>query len=236
MIGKQQNIALLIVGNAASENPDWISYANYCYAREKGLRKEAFIHLDTFLATTENWSMEQKIEFVRFLFPFFENVEDADYGLFPEPLSKKHVKPTLSKWCETEELDGNPFRWYGTYYGNEEYLFKALEINPADNLARQQLLKGWTYNIYFAIHHLPEGYIGEVTNDLSLVEKIKEHIPLLTTSELREYWTSHIEVDFEIFFNYVEWSNLEHTDFSQWGLENNKRTGYDNVQSYYFKK
>ena len=48
MIAKDQNIALLTVGNSALKNADWTDYANYCFDREKGLRKEAFKHLDKF--------------------------------------------------------------------------------------------------------------------------------------------------------------------------------------------
>lgn len=32
----------MTVGNSALKNPDWVEYANYCFDREKGLRKEAF--------------------------------------------------------------------------------------------------------------------------------------------------------------------------------------------------
>ena len=42
MIAKDQNIALLTVAKAASENSEWKDYAEYCIDREKGLRKQAF--------------------------------------------------------------------------------------------------------------------------------------------------------------------------------------------------
>jgi len=54
----------------------------------------------------------------------------------------------------------------GTYYRTEKHIFKALEINPADDLARQTILSWWTYGIYYSIHHLPEGYIGELGDDI----------------------------------------------------------------------
>ena len=140
MIAKGQNKALLTVGNEALKNADWADYAKYCFDREKGLRKEAFKHLDKFLKSTEAWNLEKKIDFVKFLFPFFENLEEADYGPFPQPLSDKLVKPTLTTWCDKEQIDNNPFRWFGKYYRSEEHLFKALEINPTDDLARQTIL------------------------------------------------------------------------------------------------
>ena len=54
VIANDQNKALLTVGNAALANPGWTAYANYCFAREKGLRKEAFRQLDNFLLQLKN--------------------------------------------------------------------------------------------------------------------------------------------------------------------------------------
>ncbi len=236
MIANSQNIALLTVGNSALKNADWTDYAKYCLDREKGLRKEAFKRLEKFLKSTENWSTEKKIEFLKFLFPFFETVEDADYGPFPQPLSDKLVKPTLIEWCETEKSDGNPFRWYGKYYQSEEHLFKALEINPADNLARQTLLNWWTYNIFNSVHHLPDYYIGEPLEDIKLGEKIKKQIQQLTKIKLQEDWTKELEEDLELVRNYIDWKNSEHPDFKKWGQENNKRTGNGLITVYYNEK
>lgn len=226
MIAKDQNIALLTVGKSALTKPDWTEYANYCFAREKGLRKEAFKCLDNFLRAADNWTYDEKIEFVKFLFPYFETVEEADYGPFPQPLSKRLVKPTLEYWCEKENTDERPFRWYGRYYGSEEHLFKALELNPKDDIARQKLLTWWTYNIYYSIHHLPQGYIGDPSDDLELAEKVKYHIDKLTDPILRKKWTSGLEEDLEIIKHYIEWKQSGHPNLEQWGKENNKRVSY----------
>jgi hypothetical protein len=236
VIAKEQNIALLTVGKAASTNPEWIAYANYCFAREKGLRKQAFKHLDNFLQSTLNWTNEQKIAFVKFLCPFFETVEEADCGPFPQPLSEKLVKPTLAYWCENENLDEKPFRWYGTYYRSEDHLFKALELNPEDNIARQRLLTWWTYNIYHSIHHLPEYYIGDPYLDMELAEKVEDHIIRLTDTSLQEKWTKELENDLELVRNYIDWEKSGHPDLEQWGKENNKRVSYGLAITYYFEK
>lgn len=226
MIEKEQNTALLTVGNAALKNAAWKDYAHYCFDRETGLRKEAFEHLDKFLKTTETWTLEQKIDFVKFLFPLFENVQEADYGPFPQPLSNILLKPTLITWCKKEKTDGNPFRWFGKYYRSEEHLFKALDINKADDLARQTILSWWTDNLNYSVHHLPEGYIGEPLDDIKLGEKIKEQIQKLTTAELREYWTQELEKDLELVRNYIEWKKSGHPNFENWGHEIKKQTGY----------
>ncbi len=146
------------------------------------------------------------------------------------------VKPTLIQWCDTEKLDGAPFRWYGKYYRSEEHLFKALEINPADELARQTILDWWTQNIYFSIHHLPEGYIGEPLDDIKLGGKIKEQIRQLTTPELKEYWTKKLEEALDLVRNYIDWKTSGHPDFEKWGQENNKQTGNGYTGTYYYEK
>lgn len=233
MIAKGQNIALLKVGNSALENSKWTDYANYCFDREKGLRKSAFNYLEKFLKSTETWTLEDKIEFAKFLFPFFENVEDADYGPFPQPLNEKLIKPTLASWCEIEQIDNNPFRWFGSYYGSEEHLFKALELNPTDDLTRQVLIKRWTYNIYHSVHHLPEYYIGDPSDDIKLGEKAQEQIEKLTTLELREYWTKYLEEDLEFVRNYIEWKVSQHSNFEKWGQENNKKVDRGTITFYY---
>lgn len=236
MIEKDSNKALLTVGNLALKNVDWKDYAYYCFSREKGLRKEALKHLDNFLTLTENWTIEQKIEFVKFLYLLFENVNQADYGLFPQLLSEKLIKPTLQKWCESEQHDSSPFRWYGKHYHSEEYLFKALDINSADDLARQTILNWWTHNTYHAVHHLPEYYIGDPFDTIQLGERIKEQIQLLTTLELRNYWTKELEEDVELVRNYIDWKTSGHADFEKWGKENNKRTGHGLITVYYNKQ
>ena len=69
MIAKDQNIALLTVAKAASENSEWKDYAEYCIDREKGLRKQAFKKLAEFIKSTNSWTLDQKIDFAKFLFP-----------------------------------------------------------------------------------------------------------------------------------------------------------------------
>lgn len=236
MIAKDQNTALLIVGKAAQVNPDWADYASYCLDREKGLRKEAFRHLDSFLAAAMPWPADKKIAFIRFLFPFFESVPEADYGPFPQPLSDRLIKPALQQWCEVETVDNNPFRWYGKYYRSEQHLFRALELSPADDLARQAILLWWTDAINYSVHHLPEYYIGDPYEDGRLGGKINEQIQRLAVPELREYWTNRLEKDLELVRNYIAWKTSGHPDLEKWGQENNKRVSSDANDAYYYEK
>lgn len=238
---KEQHTALLtIVGNAALRSPKWVDFAYYCFNREKGLRKEAFKYLDNFLKSIDSWVFQDKIEFIDFLFSYIDTVEKSDYKLLPQPLSDELVRPTLEKWCETERLNGLPFRWYGQYNRSEKHIFKALKLNSSDDKARQILINWWAYDMYFAIHHLPEGYIGEEPReDLMLYIKIVEQIDLISDPILKvnlTKWLDDIKEDREIIINYVEWLDSGHLDFDTWGQQNKKKVGYSASKDYSLNK
>lgn len=235
MIDESQNIALLTVGNAAAKNPQWKKYAQYCFLREKGLRKESFSQLNEFLQNTDNWTEEEKIKFVEFLFLFCETVQDADYGSLPQPLSEKLIKPTLEQWCLKETVNSKPFRWYGKYYRSHEHLNKALEINSHDDEARQVLLEWGTGHLDCSVHHLPEYYIGDFKDDMLFIEEMQNHINKLADSKLQQYWTNELMESGELVINYAEWNESGHPDLIKWGEENNKRVS-SGVQTFYYRK
>jgi hypothetical protein len=240
MISKEQNIALLIVGNSALKNSDWADYANYCFgiekwSRKKGVRKEAYRYLNNFLKSTETWTTECKIEFVKFLFPFFETVECVYLVSFSQRLSDELIEPTLKKWCETEKADGYPFRWYGKYYHSENHLLKTLEIDPKDYIARETILNRWVHKIFLSVRHLPRAYMGEPFDDMKLGGKIKEQIRQLTTTLLSEHWTSKLEEHLELVRNYIDWNASKHPDFGKWGLENKRKTNLEPAITYSWK-
>ena len=196
-----QDITLLTVGKSAAENKEWIKFAQYCFDREKGLRKQAFEHLNDFLESTESWTEEEKIKFVIFLLPFFE----ADsYASFPQPLSEKLIKPTLEKWRLKETADSRPFRWSGRFYHNFEHLNKALEINPQDDQARQFLLELGINSLWYSVHHLPEGYIGDVKEDLVFIDELQDHINKLPDAKLQEFWINELGKYAELARNYYK--------------------------------
>jgi len=224
---------LQTVGRIAAENEKWIKYAQYCFDKDKGLRKQAFECLNDFLKTTESWTEEEKIKFVSFLSPFYEDT--YRYCPFPHPLSEKLIKPTLEKWCLKEVADSSPFRWYGMFYGNSEYLKKALQLNSQDDQVRQILLQRGIDCLWYSVHHLPDGYIGEPKEDLLLIDELQKEIAKLSDIKLQQLYTNSLEQYAELVRNYVEWKKSGHSDLGKWGEENHKRVS-SGVKTYYFEK
>lgn len=234
MLTDAQNHALTLVADAARAQPTWAAYAEYCVAREQGLRRVAFQHLTNFLTPAEQWTLDQCIAFVGFLFPFIETVEAADYGPLPQPLSECLVKPTLLAWCARGPQDARPYRWYGSYYRDRDYLLRALELDPADDTARETLLGWWLYSTYYAVHELPTGLLGNSDDVLALGDLVREHIGRLTSPEKRAYWTAELEADLELVHNYAAWRASGHSDLVQWGSEQGKRVAYTGGATYYY--
>lgn len=233
MIAKDQNKALLIVAESVKNNPDWIDYMQYCLNREKGLRKEAFKHLTNFINTAVHWTFEDKVTFLKHVFPLFETIEEASHGPFPQPLSERFIKPTLIEWCTIETQQSDPFRWFGIFYNSNDHLDKALMINPKDNKARIVCLQKLIYSIYHATHHLPDGYIGDPQEDIKSAANAQEHIDVLSNRDVQLYWQRKLDAEMELVHNYIEWRASGHSDLVQWGKENKKNVASDTKHYYY---
>jgi hypothetical protein len=164
-----------------------------------------------------------------------QNFEVDSYAIFPQPLSEKLVKPTLESWCLNEKTDSRPFRWYGKYYHNNEYVNRALEVNPHDDKARQILLSWGINGLWYSVHHLPESYIGNAKEDLAFIDELQNHISKLSDVESVKNWTGILEQYAELVRNYAEWKESGHLDLEKWGEENHKRVS-SGVATYYYDK
>lgn len=135
-------------------------------------------------------------------------------------------------WCAREPQDARPFRWYGRYYRDRAYLLRALALDPSDDDAREMLLGGWLYSLYYAVHHLPDGYIGNPADELALGDLVREHIQQFISPGKQAYWTDELESDLELVRNYVTWKDSGHPNLVQWGTEQGKRVSYNGGATY----
>ena len=202
-----------------------------------GSRKQAFQKLDIFIKSTQDWTDNQKTEFIIFLFTNFENALNLHYRyrIFPLPFAKSLIKPTLERLCEIEKTDNRFFRWLGKFSGNERHLFKALELNIEDDLAREKIIARWIDEIRFFTFHFPlgDGDINELKVNLNLMNKIKAQIAQLRDEELKERWAAEIKEDIVHMENFKEWKDSAHPNLAQWASENKKIIDYNPPREWY---
>ncbi len=223
--------------STVSGNESWAEYALYRSNREKGLRKEAFAHLDRFLDTTESWTFEEKTEFICFLILEEKSTAGSLRQEFPHPLQKRLLEPVLKEWCAKETKDSRPFHWFAKYCrGGYPFLYRALEIDPQDDAARATLLVWLTDELEFSVHHLPEYYIGEYEEDLKRIEAVKAHIGKLTSQKLRDFWQDELSYSENLIRNYADWKASGHPNLPEWGWENNRNVSSGIITSYYIAK
>lgn len=161
MIAERQNIACRIVADQAAQNPSWTDYAAYCSLREKGLRKEAILKLNAFLASVASWSFDERKTFVLWLCGLMDSVPDADYGPYPQPLKECVFRPFFHDWLALESTNDQALVLKARYLGDFSSYSEAVRINPNNQRARKALAGEAIDAVCFATHHLPEYFIGE---------------------------------------------------------------------------
>jgi hypothetical protein len=179
----------------ASAIPAWAEYERFCELLEKGLRKDAFKHLSTFIEDAAKWPFPEKRGLVSWLYHFANEREDS-FLLMPQPLQKGLLEPALREWVEREPENSEPRRWIGTH----EHLKEAVSLNPADEIARYRLANlvfGW---VGYSTHELPFGYIGNPEEDLQMLTELESVIDGISNEARRaEYQGVLAELRGEIY-------------------------------------
>ena len=163
-------------------------YKNYLINREKGLRKEAFQHLELFIKDFETRSEAEQLQFIRTLFELENTSFIMDEGI-PYPL-RKVLNGKLQKCCERGNVDEKMFYWAGKYLYRMDYIRKSLEINPNYDDARIFIIKEKLDRLWFATHHLPDYYCkdGEEYEDLKLCEVTQNEIEKIVSEEKKNIY------------------------------------------------
>jgi hypothetical protein len=86
-----------------SSNPDWNDYHEYASLRERGLRREAFQRLNSFLAFLVAEPFNERKDFVCWLFS-----EKNDIQSLAHPLKVQIVEPLLKEWIDQDPNDFRP--------------------------------------------------------------------------------------------------------------------------------
>jgi hypothetical protein len=232
MITKKQNSACLIVGEKALQNPEWKDYGDYCLNREKGLRKQAFSHLESFLCQAVTWSFEKKLEFVQWLCDLMDTVADASYGPYPTPLSQRLFIPLFEEWIKKEPNNAEVFALKAQYTVDFESYKIAVRIDPENQRARLALARQCAYDIWYSTHHLPEYFIGNEKDILSIVAEGKGHIAHLHNGIRKDDIFADILNEEQLLQDWIEFNLEGGEDFNIWCT--NKERHYKWIKAYYY--
>jgi hypothetical protein len=156
----------------ASASPEWAEYAAYCFEHERGLRRQAFKILDRFITGMEGTSFAERRRFVSWLL-HRSDLRDGSQMLVPHPLHKRVIEPTLEEWLLVEPASSEPHRWLGGY----EHLKRAIELDPADEIARRRFVGCILGRIDYSTHELPHCYLGEPSADLAALAEAEAALP-----------------------------------------------------------
>lgn len=167
----------------ASAVPAWAEYANFCSLLERGLRKDAFTRLETFIASAAGWPLPAKQEFASWLYHFAHGHREGSNLLMPHPLRVKFLEPTLVEWVVREPESGEPHRWLGS----PEHLEEAVRLDPTDDIAREGLARHIFGGVDYSLSHLSccNRYAGDPEEDLRELEKVEALVEGMSDGEMR---------------------------------------------------
>lgn len=179
--------------NYASAMPVWAEYGKFCELLEKGLRKDAFAHLESFIESAAKWSLSEKKKFVSWLYSFAYACRDDSYLLIPYPLRVNFLEPTLAEWIVHEPESGEPHRWLGTL----DHLDAAIRLDPTDEIARERMASHICGGVGNALSYLScsKYYAGNPYEDLQALERVEALIEELSDAEMRaQYYVEMAEL------------------------------------------
>ena len=250
MIGVGQNECLRAVAAQASANEAWSEYAQYCRDRERGLRRRAFQHLDTFLKSAKAWSFDDRSAFANWVcLRIAEFGESDSCGLVPQPLAEQLVVPTLREWADREITGSIPYRWLGMYFSGVVYpglraglskgavdayslLREALRRDPNDDLARIRLVEMIVGDAAFACHHLPHYFIGEPKEEMASIAEAAELLPGVIDSAQNARLKSELEYVSQLIDDWMRFTGAGAPDFNQWCIDRGRT--YRWIRAYYY--
>lgn len=211
-------------------------FKDFCLYKEKGLRKESFKSLNSFLKEATEWNTNKQQDFVFWIFEIFETSENI-HQVLVHPLEEALMKPLLEKWMDRNPKDPRPYRWYGLFLNSDKrttYLKIALE--KGGNGEQQVLLKMIEISmnsLWYSFHHISEDlYLGDIEEDKELIEEIKN---LNIKVENEEYKISNYQdiVYYKNLLNdWITYKNDGSEGFVQWCADNGKE--YEFTKTYYY--
>ncbi|MGE7218526.1 hypothetical protein ACQKJC_18665 [Priestia koreensis] len=217
---------------------DYPLFKKFCQLKEKGLRKESFSYLSSFINEETGWEDKKREHFARWLFGLFEG-SDHIHHLLVYPLEENVLKPILNTWMKKDPKDSRPFRWYGLFLQTEnriEYLNKAIKLGgKSEQLALLKLINLHFDSLWFSFHHLSEDlYLGNVAEDLILIATLQLLNNNVECPQTRKTVETDINYYRELLNDWMAFESEQENDFVQWCK--NRGKDYPWTTAYYYEK
>lgn len=234
MFTKEQDSDFEKVIGLLESDEDMLYFVSYCRKRIEGLRKEAFSDLDKFIDMFAARDFERRKRFVSVILDSADS-SNSSSGAMCHNLNERIIKPTLDEWAKAENSNFLPFYWKAKYFYDDDALEYALRTFPNEQKPLILSLERDLNALYYSTHHMPEGYIGNVGEDMALIEKIEKRIVRVEDEKTRENLNADFQFYKELVLNYHGWKMSGEPDISEWAKKNGKRID-SGVRAFYYSK
>jgi hypothetical protein len=146
-------------------------FANYLDLLERGLRKQALKEVELFLNEASTWSTFDRRAVVSRLCRI-DASSSMGHAFVPFSIKDRLIEPVIGEWIDEEPENPEPLRWTG----NLDDLEKSLELENGCDATRYRYIQKAMNYIAYVTHELPQGYLGNASDDLKLLEKVDNEI------------------------------------------------------------
>jgi hypothetical protein len=212
-------------------------FKKFCVLKEKGLRKESFTALSSFIDEARKWDINKQQDFTCWLFDLFE-VSDNIHHVLVHPLEENLLKPILEEWIKNKPKEPRPYRWYGLFLQSEksiDYLNNAIELGGrSEQLSLLKLIDIDFYSLWHSFHHISEDlYLGNIEEDFILITKLQQLNDKVECPQTRKDNNDEINYYRELLNDWMIFTNEQEKDFVNWCKK--RGNDYHWINAYYYE-
>lgn len=213
-------------------------FKSFCVFKYRGLRKEAFKVLSTFIVEAKEWDTDKKQNFSCWLFSLFE-ISDNIHHLLVHPLEENLLNPILKDWIKNNPKDPRPYRWYGLFLQTEnpvEYLKQAISLGgKSEQLSLLKLISRYFDSLWYSFHHISEDlYLGDTQEDSNLIAELQQLNEMVESEQFKKNIDKEISYYKELLHDWMLFQKVQNKDFVHWCRSKGKDYHFSNA--YYYEK
>ena len=223
---------LTSLASSLRENPRLEPLASYCELREKGLRREAFAELDTFLSSVATWDLATQRAIALTVLTTNRKVPDA-HQFLSEPLRRRFIEPVLERWCEDEPENAVPCSELGLLRRDHALLTRALELDSGNDRVRAGLAAMLLDYVAYATHHLVEGtFLGSESDAASALAEATDILAGVSDSGGVQSLRYDLEDLRRLLADWQEYQLAPSGSFPEWCHERQREHRWSNIYYY----